>query len=175
MIRWWQGETVTSKTDVRPVAILVVEDDVLVRMIAADILSDAGFRTLEAHDAREAMKLLEARTDVRVLFTDWNMPGDIDGIGLARLVHRRWPTVGIIVTSGKMQPEPGDLPAGTRFLSKPYRPSALIQEVESLLHKRGSEVEQGAPVLPTGAVMQTPVAGALGGEIAAAPSEPDKT
>jgi len=153
----------------------VVEDDVLVRMIAADILSDAGFRTIEAHDAREAMTLLEARTDVRVLFTDWNMPGDIDGIGLARLVHHRWPTVGIIVTSGKMQPGPGDLPAGTRFLSKPYRPSALIQEVEDLLHEQGDGAKQGAPVVPTGTVMQTPVGGALGGELAAAPCEPDKT
>ncbi|MGH1587692.1 response regulator [Methylobacterium phyllosphaerae] len=165
----------TSKLDIRPVAVLVVEDDVLVRMIAADILSDAGFRTLEARDAREAMTLLEARGDVRVLFTDWNMPGDIDGLGLARLVRHRWPTVGIILTSGKMRPAPGDLPAGARFLSKPYRPSALIEEVENLLHEHGDGAHSGAPVVPTGAVMQTPVGGALGGDIAAAPSEADKS
>lgn len=71
----------TLKVDNAPVAILVVEDDILVRMIASDILTDAGFRVMEAHDAQEAMTLLEARADVQVVFTDWNMPGEIDGVG----------------------------------------------------------------------------------------------
>lgn len=164
-----------TSIDHRPVAILVVEDDVLVRMIATDILSEAGFRAIEAHDAQEALVLLAARTDVRVLFTDWNMPGDIDGIGLARLVHSRWPDIGIIVTSGKMHPAPGDLPVGARFLAKPYRRSVLIQEVEDLLHKVTDEAAQGIPVLPAGTIMQTPVSGAMGGEIAGPLQEPDKS
>ena len=166
----------TSKVDHEPVAILVVEDDVLVRMIAGDILVDAGFRVIEAHDAREAMTLLEARADVRVVFTDWNMPGEIDGLGLARLVRRHWPEVGIILTSGKTHPAPGDLPAGVRFISKPYRPSALIEEVEAMLPETADEVVQGASVLPVGIAMQTPVTAEIGGMgIAAAQPEADNT
>ena len=166
----------TLEVDNAPVAILVVEDDILVRMIASDILTDAGFRVMEAHDAQEAMTLLEARTDVQVVFTDWNMPGEIDGLGLARLVRRRWPEVGVIVTSGKMRPAPGDLPAGLRFLAKPYRPSALIEEIEAMVQGSADEVVQGAPVLPEGIAMHTPVTAEIGGiGIAAAQPEPDKT
>ena len=166
----------TFKVDNAPVAILVVEDDILVRMIASDILTEAGFRVMEAHDAQEAMTLLEARADVRVVFTDWNMPGEIDGLGLARLVCRRWPDVGVIVTSGKMRPAPGDLPAGVRFISKPYRPSALIKEIEAMLPESADEVAQGAPVVPEGIAMQSPVMAEIGGMgIAAAQPEPDKT
>jgi CheY-like chemotaxis protein len=154
--------------------VLVVEDDVLVRMIATDILEEAGLRTAEARDAKEAMILLEARPEIRVLFTDWNMPGEIDGLGLARMVYKRWPAVGMIVTSGKMDPEPGELPAGARFLKKPYRPSALIQEVEDLLDD--TEVELGAPVIPEGLLSHSPSSHAAGGgDIAGPPSEPDKT
>ena len=166
----------TFKVDNAPVAILVVEDDILVRMIASDILTDAAFRVMEAHDAQEAMTLLEARADVRVVFTDWNMPGEIDGLGLARLVCRRWPDVGVIVTSGKMRPAPGDLPAGVRFIAKPYPPSALIEEIEAMLPESADEVAQGALVVPEGMAMQSPVMAEIGGMgIAAAQPEPDKT
>jgi len=113
---------------------------------------------------------------VRVVFTDWNMPGEIDGLGLARLVRRRWPDVGVIVTSGKMRPAPGDLPEGVRFLSKPYRPSALIEEIEIMVQGSADDVAQGAPVLPVGVAMQTPVTAEVGGMgIAAAAPEADKT
>ena len=165
-----------SKADVGPVAILVVEDDILVRMIASDILMDAGFRTFEAHDAEEALTLLEARADVRVVFTDWNMPGDIDGLGLARRVITRSPEVGVIVTSGKMQPNPGDLPAGVRFISKPYRASALIEEINAMVQGSADEIAQGASVIPEGIAMQSPVTAEIGGMgIAAAQPKPDKT
>jgi CheY-like chemotaxis protein len=157
------------------VAVLVVEDDVLVRTIACDILTDAGFRVYEAHDAQEAMTLLKARTDVQVVFTDWNMPGEVDGAGLARLVRKRWPSIGVIVTSGKMQPASGDLAAGVRFLGKPYRPPALIEEIEILI-QGSAEVPQGVPVLPQGIMAQSPVMAEIGGfGIAAAQPEPDKT
>ena len=155
--------------------ILVVEDDIIVRMIASDTLTDAGFRVYEAHDAQEAVTLLEARTDVRVVFTDWNMPGDMDGMDLAHLVRKHWPDIGTIVTSGKMHPAPGSLPAGVRFLAKPYRPSALIGMVKGMMPV-SDEVVPGAPVLPEGIVMHSPVRAEVGGMgIAAAPSEPDKT
>lgn len=157
-------------------AILVVEDDVLVRMISSDILTDAGFRVYEAHDAHEAIILLEARSDVQVVFTDWNMPGNIDGMELARLVRERWLEIGVIVTSGKMRPPPGELPVGVQFLPKPYRPSALIKEIEAMVSGIAREVAQGAPVLPKGIAAHTPLMAEIGGiGIAAAQREPDKT
>ena len=166
----------TFEVDSAPVAILVVEDDILVRMIASDILTEAGFRVMEAHDAQEAMTLLEARGDVQVVFTDWNMPGEIDGVGLARLVRRRWPEVGVIVTSGKMRPAPSDLPAGVRFIAKPYPPSALIEEIEAMVQGNTEEVAQGSPVLPKGIAAHSPLMAEIGGMgIAAAQPEPDKT
>ena len=70
-----------------PVVILLVEDEVLVRMVAADVLEDAGFTVLESTNAEEALRLLETRSDVQVLFTDVNMPGALDGLGLAQTVH----------------------------------------------------------------------------------------
>ncbi|MER2265442.1 response regulator [Methylobacterium oxalidis] len=161
-------------TDNRPVAILVVEDEVMVRMIATDILADEGFRVIEARDAKEALTLLEARTDVRVVFTDCNMPGEIDGIGLAHLVHRRWPQIGIIVTSGRVRPAPGDLPQGARFVAKPYRRSTLLDEVRELLGL-DEGTPQGAPVLPESVVVQPPVSGTSGVAHAAPVPEPDKS
>lgn len=113
-----------------PVAILLVEDETLIRMIAADVLIDAGYRVVEAGDANEALVLLEARADARVLVTDVNMPGDVDGFGLAHLVSKRWPGIAVVVTSGRARPGPGDLPHNAIFLPKPYQPSALVAAVQ---------------------------------------------
>jgi two-component system, response regulator PdtaR len=99
-----------------PVVILLVEDEVLVRMVAADVLSDAGFTILESTNAEEALRLLETRSDVQVLFTDVNMPGAPDGLGLAQTVHNRSPEVGILIGSGRIRPSPAELPPGTRFI-----------------------------------------------------------
>ena len=105
-----------------PLVILLVEDEVLVRMVAADVLEDAGFTVLESTNAEEALRLLETRPDVQVLFTDVNMPGALDGLGLAQTVHERSPEVGILIGSGRIRPDPGELPPGTRFIAKPYAP-----------------------------------------------------
>ncbi len=117
-----------------PLIILVVEDDVLVRMLACDILTDGGHHAIEAVDAQEALILLQARPDIAVMFTDVDMPGEINGLGLARLATLRFPQLPIIVTTGASAVAPGDLPPNARFLAKPYPPSALlatIQEVTS--------------------------------------------
>jgi CheY-like chemotaxis protein len=165
---------VASGADDRPMTVLVVEDDVLVRMIATDILADEGFRVIEARDAAEALTLLDARSDVRVVFTDCNMPGKIDGLGLAHLVHRRWPAIGIIVTSGKIRPAAGDLPTCARFVGKPYRRSTLLSELRAVLGTGG--VDQGAPLLPKTLATRPSVAGAGGLASSAGPApEPDKS
>ena len=112
--------------------VLPVEDEVLMHMVAADALEDAGFTVLESASAEEALMLLETRPDVQVLFTDVNMPGALDGLGLAQTVHNRSPEISILIGSGRIRPGPAELPPGARFIAKPYAPSALTDAVRAL-------------------------------------------
>ncbi len=105
--------------------VLVVEDETLVRMFAAEIAQEAGFEVTSVATADEAIAVLEGGTDVRLVFTDVNMPGSIDGLGLARVVRERWPPVELIVTSGRGEVRMADLPEGGRFLAKPYDSGTL--------------------------------------------------
>lgn len=113
--------------------ILVVEDEVLVRMLACEFLNDGGFHSLEAVSAQEALALIDARPDIALMFTDVDMPGEINGSGLAHLVSMRKPAMKIIVTSGANMLAASDLPNGARFLQKPYSPSDLLEIIEELL------------------------------------------
>lgn len=112
--------------------ILIVEDEDLVRMVGSDILALGGYQVIEAGNAAEALERLEGAAEVSVLFTDVNMPGTPDGLGLARLVSSRWPHVKILVASGQAQPAPADLPESGVFLSKPYRAEELLALVRAL-------------------------------------------
>ena len=120
--------------------VLVVEDDFLVRICAADALSEAGFQVLEAADAPEALALLD-RAPVDVVFTDVNMPGEFDGLGLAERVARRWPGVAVVVTSGRGFPN--GLAAGARFVPKPYMPDALPGLMDEVLGHQDTEAKLG--------------------------------
>ena len=111
--------------------VLVVDDSVLVRMHAVSLLEDAGFATLQAGAADEAIALLEARSDINVVFTDINMPG-MDGLALAHAIRERWPPVELVITSGYMRVTEGDLPARGVFLGKPYTPAELVRTLHSL-------------------------------------------
>jgi CheY-like chemotaxis protein len=82
------------------VAVLVVEDQHLIRMDTASFLDATGFAVYEAGNATEAIHLLELHKEIRLIFTHINMPGSMDGVALAHYVRRRWPPVKIIVTSG---------------------------------------------------------------------------
>jgi CheY-like chemotaxis protein len=103
----------------RPV-ILVVEDEFLLRMDAAEMVAAAGFVVVEAANADEAIEILETRSDIAVVFTDIQMPGTMDGLRLARAVRGRWPPIKIVATSGHLTVAETDLPEGGRFLPKPY-------------------------------------------------------
>ena len=103
----------------RPV-VLIVEDEFLLRMDAADMIRQAGFEAIEAANADQAIEILQARTDITVVFTDIQMPGSMDGLKLARAVRGRWPPIKIIATSGRVHVGETDLPKGGRFLPKPY-------------------------------------------------------
>jgi CheY-like chemotaxis protein len=96
---------------------LLVEDEPLVRMLAAKVLAEAGFRVVEAANADEALTLLQARPDVLVVVSDVEMPGKMNGFALARAERERASGVGVILTSGRVAPQPGDMPANCLFLA----------------------------------------------------------
>jgi CheY-like chemotaxis protein len=123
-------DDMTSAFGQRP-AVLVVEDEPLVRMIAAEVIEEAGFTAFEASNASQAVALLRENNDIRILFTDVNMPGAMDGVDLAHLVAERWPLVKVIVTTGRGGIEVQDLPSGGVFLGKPYH----LRDLVSSLHK----------------------------------------
>src|SRR6476661_880685 len=108
--------TTTGSTDVPKV--LVVEDEMVLRMRAADIVEDAGFCPVEAVNADEAISVLESRSDIALLLTDIQMPGSIDGLKLAHAVHERWPSIKIILVSGQVNPSEAERPANSRFFGK---------------------------------------------------------
>ncbi|HVI80617.1 MAG TPA: response regulator, partial [Candidatus Acidoferrum sp.] len=83
-----------------PIRVLVVEDEAFIRMDVVDVLRAAGFEVLEATNAEEAIQMLECNSDVRLVFTDIDMPGSMNGLKLAAAVRNRWPPVRIIATSG---------------------------------------------------------------------------
>ena len=118
----------------RPV-VLIVEDELLLRMDAAEVIKSGGFEVVEAANADDAIEILEARPDITVVFTDIQMPGAMDGLELARAVRGRWPPIKIVATSGLGDVGEKDLPEGGRFLPKPYHArqlAAVLRELTGL-------------------------------------------
>ena len=116
-----------------PAVVLVVEDEMLLRMRAVDMVEDAGFTSVEAVDADEAVAILESRSDIALLLTDIQMPGTMDGLGLAHSVHERWPPIKIILVSGQLKLANIDIPADSRFFGKPLEAKDLIAEMQSMI------------------------------------------
>lgn len=112
--------------------VLVVEDEILVRLDLVYSLEGAGFSTLEAGSADEAITILEGRSDIRVVFTDIQMPGSIDGMALAHCVRKRWPPTILVVSSGRQRPAGNELPSKTAFLTKPYHPVELSRLLDRI-------------------------------------------
>ena len=112
---------------------LVVEDEPMTRMVAADAISDVGVKVHEAGDAGEALDLLGTHPKVGLLFTDIELPGDMNGLALAKKTHNLRPDVELIVTSGTQNLADSDLPDNGTFLSKPYRTDDLQKVVKKKL------------------------------------------
>ena len=113
--------------------VLVVEDSMIIRMGAVDLVLSAGYEALEACDADEAIRILESRNDVDLVFTDVQMPGTMDGIKLSHYIRDRWPPVRLIVASGEAILEESSLPTGSRFFSKPYDNHVITDAMAHLL------------------------------------------
>jgi CheY-like chemotaxis protein len=116
------------------IVVVVAEDEEFLRTIAVEFLADEGFTVLEAEHAAGAIALLEAKAgDVHVLFTDHRMPGSMSGFELVHHAFRQWPWIALLLTSGDIGPEATNLPAGCRFLPKPYLPHHVTSHIRQLV------------------------------------------
>ena len=122
----------TDSSD-RTTNVLIVEDEMVLRMRAVDIVEDAGYNAVEAINADEALAILEARSDISLLFTDIQMPGSMDGLKLAHAVHDRWPTIKIILVSGQVKVSDTDKPEDSRFFGKPLAAETIIAEMQDMI------------------------------------------
>lgn len=113
--------------------ILLVEDEPVIRMLAADALVDAGFQVIEADHGAQALDVLRERADgIHAVFTDVHMPGSINGVALAHEASRCWPWLRLLVASGHAMPSREELPAACRFLPKPYSLAHVIRQLDEL-------------------------------------------
>jgi two-component system, response regulator PdtaR len=118
--------------DAANTVVLVVEDEPLQRWLAMEMIRDHGFTAIEASNADEAIAILESRSDIRIVFTDIEMPGSMDGLKLARAIRGRWPPIELVLTSGRKQPPESDLPERGRFVAKPYGRDKLVDLLQDL-------------------------------------------
>ena len=125
-----------------PPKVLVVEDEMMLRMRAVDIVEDAGFTPIEAVNADEALAILESRSDIELLFTDIQMPGSMDGLRLAHAVHERWPSIKIILVSGKLTPTEAEKPIHSRFFGKPLEVKQMIAEMQEMIGQGSLSIMQ---------------------------------
>jgi CheY-like chemotaxis protein len=117
----------------RSKTILIAEDEFLVRMDAMEMVAAAGYTVLEAEHAADAIGLLEQHSaDIFALFTDVHMPGEVNGIGLAHHTNKNWPWIHILIASGIARPSPHELPAGARFIAKPYRAEHVVGHIREM-------------------------------------------
>ncbi len=128
--------------DPAPTIVLLVEDEPLVRMCAADILEDESFDVIEAATAPAALSILEKRDDVTALFTDIDMPGGMNGLELASIVHARWPHIALVVTSGRYRVGADHLPGDGIFIGKPYAAAAPVRIIRELIRQRTTSPER---------------------------------
>lgn len=113
--------------------VLVVEDEMVLRMRAVDIVTDAGFTAVEATSADQALEILEKRNDISLIFSDIQMPGKLDGLKLAHEANARWPHIKIILVSGKVELTERDKPYLSLFFPKPLEISQMVQEIRTMI------------------------------------------
>ena len=105
----------------------------VLRMRAVDMVEDAGYTPVEAVDADGAVEILHSSTHNALMMTDIQMPGSMDGLGLAHAVHERWPSIKIIVVSGRLKQPNIDLPADSNFFGKPLESGEMIAQMQSMI------------------------------------------
>lgn len=121
-----QSKPINSKT------ILIVEDEAIVRFELIDLFEEEGFHVYSAADAEEAIAILDQHGEVRVVLTDINMPGTMDGLKLARYVRNRFPPTLLLIASGRTRVPPADMPEHSAYFAKPFDPSALLRKIDEM-------------------------------------------
>jgi CheY-like chemotaxis protein len=116
-----------------PLVVLVVEDEMMLRMRVVDMVEDAGYVPVEAVDADEALIILQSRSDIALMLTDVQMPGSMNGLQLAHTVRERWPPIKIILASGQLKLSGSDIPQDSRFFGKPLQFDEIIAEMREML------------------------------------------
>ena len=112
--------------------VLVVEDEPLIRMTAVDMFEDAGFTVVEATSGHDALHALRLMPDLHILFTDIELPGDMNGLALALVIEKEFPDVGLIIVSGRVSPERAEMPVKGIFLPKPYEATKVVALAQRL-------------------------------------------
>lgn len=113
--------------------VLIVEDEPIVRIYESELAEGAGFLTLTAGNAEEALRELEGPVDIRILLTDLDMPGVMDGLALANAVRERWPDVRIVIASAHVDSAAGDGCEEIVYVHKPFTASELIDALKSVV------------------------------------------
>ncbi|MGO4525789.1 response regulator [Microvirga sp. 2MCAF35] len=132
-------------SDPKPLGvILLVEDEPLVRLVAAEILMEAHFRVIEAAGAQEALTVLKAEVGIDAVLSDVEMPGGMNGYDLAWQIHRGWPRIGLLIASGRAWPRENDLPPGAVFLAKPYSQATLLSHVRAAVEAARTQTQNDA-------------------------------
>lgn len=112
--------------------LLVVEDDGLIRIELVDTLEEMGYAVVDAANADEALRVLEGNADISAVLTDIDMPGSMNGLGLANIVHKRWPPLKVVVISGRYSPSDGMMPPGAKFVTKPVSERTIEQALTEI-------------------------------------------
>jgi DNA-binding response OmpR family regulator len=118
--------------------ILVVEDEVLIRLVIAEYLRECGYKVHEAAHAEEAMAVLQApEVSVDIVFSDVMMPGPMDGFALARWIRDNHPGIDVMLTSGidRSAEIAGTLCEAGPLLEKPYQPHGVVDRIKQLMAK----------------------------------------
>ena len=124
--------TTDPQIDGHTAIVLIVEDEPLQRLDMIDMAERAGFEVLEAHDASHAVALLETRTDVRLVLTDIDMPGAMDGMNLAAAVRKRWQPIEIIIITAGPAPAQSEMPERAFFMTKPLNYERVIETMQRM-------------------------------------------
>ncbi|MDO7841881.1 response regulator [Sphingomonas immobilis] len=110
-------------------AILIVEDEAFIRYDLVDFFEDAGFQVFDAENADVAIELMAANPSIRIVLTDVDMPGSMDGVRLAHVIRDRYPPTLLLIASGARKLEQGDMPPGATFIAKPFDPRSLLSRI----------------------------------------------
>ena len=111
-------------------AILIVEDEALIRYDLVDFFEDAGFQVFEADNAEVAIALMDANRSIRIVLTDVQMPGTMDGMKLAHHIRDRYPPTLLLIASGEIRPTAAELPTGAVFIQKPFDPRSVLSVIQ---------------------------------------------